>query len=43
MAEVVKQNQAHRVDDVELEEMLRLVENMTEEETQRYVDEMKRK
>ena len=43
MAEVVKQNQAHRVDDVELEERLRLVENMTEEETQRYVDEMKRK
>jgi hypothetical protein len=43
MAEVVKQNQAHRVDDVELEEMLRLVENMTEEETQRYVDEMKLK
>ncbi|MBM2805398.1 MAG: acyl-CoA synthetase [Deltaproteobacteria bacterium] len=40
MAEFVKQNHAHRADDAELEQMLRLVETMTEEEAQRYVAEM---
>jgi amino acid adenylation domain-containing protein len=40
MAEVVKQNHAHRADDAALEQMLRLVETMTEEEAQRCVDEM---
>ena len=37
MAEVVKQNHAHRADDAELEQMLRQVETMTEEEAQRDV------
>ena len=40
MAEVVKQNHAHRADDAELEQMLRQVETMTEEEAQRDVAEM---
>jgi amino acid adenylation domain-containing protein len=40
MAEVVKQNHAHRADDAELEQMLRQVETMTEEETQRDVAKM---
>jgi hypothetical protein len=40
MAEVVKQNETHRADDAALEQMLRLLETMTEEEAQRYVDEM---
>jgi len=40
MAEFVKQSHAHRADDAELEQMLRLVETMTEEEAQRYVAEM---
>jgi hypothetical protein len=38
MAEVVQQNQADRVDDAALEQMLRLVETMTEEESLRSVD-----
>jgi amino acid adenylation domain-containing protein len=40
MAEVVKQNHAHRADDAELEQMLRQVETMTEEEAQRDVAKM---
>jgi acyl carrier protein len=40
MAEVVKQNETHRAEDAALEQMLRLLETMTEEEAQRYVDEM---
>jgi amino acid adenylation domain-containing protein len=40
MAEIVKQNQAHRVDDAALEHMLRLMETMTEEEARRLVDEL---
>jgi acyl carrier protein len=40
MADVVRQNQAHRVDAAALEQMLRLVEIMTDEEAQRRVDEM---
>jgi len=40
MAEVVKQNHAHSADDAELEQMLRQVETMTEEEAERDVAEM---
>ena len=40
MAEVVKQNHAHRAGDAELEQMLRQVETMTEEEAQRDVAKM---
>ena len=40
MAEVVKQNHVHRADDAELEQMLRQVETMTEEEAQRDVAKM---
>ena len=32
MADLVRQNQAHRVDAAELKQMLRLVETMTDEE-----------
>jgi hypothetical protein len=35
MADVVRQNQAHRVDAAALEQMLRLVETMTDEDAQR--------
>jgi amino acid adenylation domain-containing protein len=40
MADVVRQNQARPVDDAALEQMLRLVETMSDEEAQRCVDEM---
>jgi surfactin family lipopeptide synthetase C len=40
MADVVRQNQADRVDAAALEQMLRLVETMTDEEAQRCLDEM---
>jgi hypothetical protein len=40
MTELVTQNLGHRADDAELEQMLRQVETMTEEEAKRYVAEM---
>ena len=40
MTELVTQNLGHRADDAELEQMLRQVETMTEEEAERYVAEM---
>jgi amino acid adenylation domain-containing protein len=40
MAEVVMQNRSHHADDAALEQILRQVENMTEEEAQRSTDEM---
>ena len=40
MTELVTQKLGHRADDAELEQMLRQVETMTEEEAERYVAEM---
>jgi amino acid adenylation domain-containing protein len=40
MADVIRQNQTDRIDGAALEQMLRLVETMTDEEAQRTLDEM---